>query len=33
MIRRDADGWFLRFWLTPRIWIVVGRWNRDRGAP
>jgi hypothetical protein len=30
MFVRDADGWFLRLWLSPKVWVVVGRWNRAR---
>jgi hypothetical protein len=27
---RDHDGWFLRLRLGPRLWIVVGRWTKER---
>ena len=30
VIHRDQDGWFFRLWLTPRTWLVIGRWNRER---
>jgi hypothetical protein len=30
MLHRDEDGWFFRLWLSPRIWFVIGRWNRER---
>lgn len=30
MIVRDEDGWFVRLWIGPRLWIVIGRWSRER---
>ena len=25
MILRDKDGVYIRIWLSPRIWVVIGR--------
>jgi len=30
MIVRDQDGWYLKLWLGPRLWFVLGRWKRGR---
>lgn len=27
---RDRDGWYVRLWLGPRLWLVIGRWRRGR---
>ena len=30
MFVRDADGWYVRLRLGPRLWFVIGRWREGR---
>jgi hypothetical protein len=30
LIRRDEQGAYFVLRLTPRLWLIVGRWSADR---